>query len=348
MIAKIAVSAALFAIDKPYSYEIPPELTLEPGMRVLVPFGRGNRSCEGIVLQVEDAPAGKLKAVLRALDEKPVLSERQLWLAAFIRERYFCTYYEAARAILPVGHWFKATETYSICRERGDWRSATAHNVQADRVMQILEDYGGCAAYPAIREQFPDDQTAQTAIRFLLGRKLITSGMDMAQRTASKTEKIASLAVPAEEAGAFAQKKQRGAPLQKAVLELLCTVGSAACREICYLTGASMTTLKRLQTLGYLEISEREIFRSSIKTPDRLLPPPELSDEQQAAFDGLLAQMHREKPGVALLYGVTGSGKTSVYIRLIRQALEEGKSAFLLVPEIALTPQLLGKLTSHF
>lgn len=78
MIAKIAVSAALFAIDKPYSYEIPPELTLEPGMRVLVPFGRGNRSCEGIVLQVEDAPAGKLKAVLRALDEKPVLSERQL------------------------------------------------------------------------------------------------------------------------------------------------------------------------------------------------------------------------------------------------------------------------------
>ena len=87
MIAKIAVSAALFAIDKPYSYEIPPELTLEPGMRVLVPFGRGNRSCEGIVLQVEDAPAGKLKAVLRALDEKPVLSERQLRLAAFIRER---------------------------------------------------------------------------------------------------------------------------------------------------------------------------------------------------------------------------------------------------------------------
>ena len=348
MIAKIAVSAALFAIDKPYSYEIPPELTLEPGMRVLVPFGRGNRSCEGIVLQVEDAPAGKLKAVFRALDEKPVLSERQLRLAAFIRERYFCTYYEAARAILPVGLWFKATETYSICRERGDWRSATAHNVQADRVMQILEDYGGCAAYPAIREQFPDDQTTQTAIRFLLGRKLITPGMDMAQRTASKTEKIASLAVPAEEAGAFAQKKQRGAPLQKAVLELLCTVGSAACREICYLTGASMTTLKRLQTLGYLEISEREIFRSSIKTPDRLLPPPELSDEQQAAFDGLLAQMHREKPGVALLYGVTGSGKTSVYIRLIRQALEEGKSTLLLVPEIALTPQLLGKLTSHF
>ena len=140
-------------------------------MRVLVPFGRGNRSCEGIVLQVEDAPAGKLKAVLRALDEKPVL-----WSGSFGWPRssgsgISAPTDEAARAILPVGLWFKATETYSICRERGDWRSATAHNVQADRVMQILEDYGGCAAYPAIREQFPDDQTAQTAIRFLLGKK---------------------------------------------------------------------------------------------------------------------------------------------------------------------------------
>ncbi len=341
MIAKLPFRPRFLQLTKPYSYEIPPELTLEPGMRVLVPFGRGNRSCEGIVLQVEDAPAGKLKAVLRALDEKPVLSERQLRLAAFIRERYFCTYYEAARAILPVGLWFKATETYTyLPRAR---RLAQRHGAQcqADRVMQILEDYGGCAAYPAIREQFPDDQTAQTAIRFLLGRKLITSGMDMAQRTASKTEKIASLAVPAEEAGAFAQKKQRGAPLQKAVLELLCTVGRGLPRDMLSdrRVDDNAQALADAWISGNLGTGDLPFLH---KKPDRLLPPPELSDEQQAAFDGLLAQMHREKPGVSLLYGVTGSGKTSVYIRLIRQALEEGKSALLLVPEIALTPQLLG------
>ena len=103
MIAKIAVSAALFAIDKPYSYEIPPELTLEPGMRVLVPFGRGNRSCEGIVLQVEDAPAGKLKAVFRALDEKPVLSERQLRLAAALLERLVLEIADSAPTMRPRG-----------------------------------------------------------------------------------------------------------------------------------------------------------------------------------------------------------------------------------------------------
>ena len=348
MIARIAVSAALYAIDKPYSYLIAENMPVQPGMRVLVPFGRGNRPCEGIVLQLDEGGEQKLKRIERVLDEEPVLTERQLRMAAFIRERYFCTYYEAARAILPAGLWFRATDTYTVVRDARDWHTAAAHNETALRVMQTLEDYGGSAGLPALREQFQDEQALLNALRYLLARKLITSGMDISQRTGGKTEKIVSLCAPAEEAMAFAQKKSRGAPLQKAVLELLCTVGSGACREVCYLTGASMTTLKRLKTLGYVELSEREVLRTAIKTPDKILSPPELSPEQQAAYDGLSSQMREEKPGVALLYGVTGSGKTAVYIRLIDRVLEEDKGALLLVPEIALTPQLLTKLTSHF
>lgn len=347
MIARVAVSAALYAIDKPYSYVAPPELGVRPGMRVLVPFGRGNRMSEGVVLQLDTGEKAKLKCVERCLDDEPVLSERQLRLAAFIRERYFCTFYEAARAILPAGLWFKATDTYTVVPDR-DWRAAAAKNETALAVMQAIEDRGGSAGLPTLREQFPDETALMNALRFLLGRRLITSGMDMAQRVGAKTEKIVSLNVPAEEAMAFAQKKSRGAPLQKSVLELLCTVGSGACKEVCYLTGASMATLRRLSELGYVALSEREVFRTAVTTPDRLLTPPELSAEQQAAYEGLLAQMHAEKPGVALLYGVTGSGKTAVYIRLIDQALQEGRGAMLLVPEIALTPQLLGKLSSHF
>ena len=347
MIARVAVSAALYAIDKPYSYVAPPELGVRPGMRVLVPFGRGNRMSEGVVLQLGTGEETKLKCVERCLDDEPVLSERQLRLAAFIRERYYCTFYEAARAILPAGLWFKATDTYTVVSDR-DWRAAAAKNETALAVMQAIEDRGGSAGLPTLREQFPDETALMNALRFLLGRRLITSGMDMAQRVGAKTEKIVSLNVPAEEAMAFAQKKSRGAPLQKSVLELLCTVGSGACKEVCYLTGASMATLRRLSELGYVALSEREVFRTAVTTPDRLLTPPELSAEQQAAYEGLLAQMHAEKPGVALLYGVTGSGKTAVYIRLIDQALQEGRGAMLLVPEIALTPQLLGKLSSHF
>ena len=95
MIAKIAVSAANFAIDKPYSYRIPQGMGLKPGQRVMVPFGRGNTRTEGVVLGVEEANEEKLKAVERCLDEEPLLNATQLRLAAFLRERYFCTFYDA-------------------------------------------------------------------------------------------------------------------------------------------------------------------------------------------------------------------------------------------------------------
>ena len=104
MIAKIAVSAAAFAIDKPYSYRVPETMDLQSGVRVMVSFGRGNRRCEGIVLSVEpDDGAEGLKTVERQLDEKPVLSTQMLQLAAFLRERYFCTMFDAVRAMLPAG-----------------------------------------------------------------------------------------------------------------------------------------------------------------------------------------------------------------------------------------------------
>ena len=106
MIGKIAVSAANFAIDKPYSYWIPRDMTLAPGQRVTVPFGRGNRRAEGVVLSVEEGSREGLKTVEAALDETPLLSPLQLRLAAFLRERYFCTFYDACRAILPAGLWF--------------------------------------------------------------------------------------------------------------------------------------------------------------------------------------------------------------------------------------------------
>ena len=107
MIAQIAVSAATFAIDKPYSYAISREMHLLPGMRVMVPFGRSNRRIEGVVLAVEEGSAVNLKTVDRSLDEVPVLSETMLRLAAFLRERYFCTFYDAIRAMLPAGLWLQ-------------------------------------------------------------------------------------------------------------------------------------------------------------------------------------------------------------------------------------------------
>ena len=117
MIAKIAVSAANFAIDKPYSYTCPESMGVLPGMRVTVPFGRGNRPAEGVVLSVEQGEESELKPFLKCLDEAPVLSDTMLRLAAFMRERYFCTVYDAARAMLPAGLWFQTKDTYALTED---------------------------------------------------------------------------------------------------------------------------------------------------------------------------------------------------------------------------------------
>ena len=142
MIAKIAVSAATFAIDKPYSYHVPEDLALEPGMRVTVPFGRGNRRSEGVVLTIEDGEDRSLKAVERSLDEEPVLSPYGLRLAAFLRERYFCTFYDAIRAMLPGGLWFKEQASVALT-EDDSWKDAVIKKEGAFEILTHLEALGG-------------------------------------------------------------------------------------------------------------------------------------------------------------------------------------------------------------
>ena len=346
MIAKIAVSAAVFAIDKPYDYRVPEGMKLRPGMRVSIPFGRANRTCEGVVLALAEGEEAGLKPVAAALDDAPVLDERGLHLAAFLRERYFCTFYDAIKAVLPAGIWFRERNRYAIVPD-ADWKTAISRRPDALAVMQTLEALGGSAEEEALRRQF-DEEALDDALRYLLRKKLLTCDTAHRRRVSDKTERIVALAVSAEEAMRYAQSKKRSAPMQSAALEMLATLGECAAKELFYFTGATTATLNRLETLGYLTSRAQEELRCTKITPARLDGPLLLNEEQQAACDGLTAQAAQEAPGVALLYGVTGSGKTAVYIRLIYEALKAGKSAILLVPEISLTPQLLEKLSAHF
>ena len=346
MIAQIAVSAAVFAIDKPYDYRIPEGMTLVPGLRVRVPFGRANKPTEGVVLALAEGSEEKLKPVTETLDDAPVLSERELHLAAFLRERYFCTFYDAIKAILPAGVWFREKCRYTVAPGT-DWRHAAARRPDALAVMQTLESLGGSAELETLRKQFSPD-ALDDALRYLLKKKLVSCDTNHARRVHDKTERIVGLGVSAEEALAYAQTKRRSAAMQCAVLEMLAALGECAAKELCYFTGATNATLNRLEQLGYLVSREQEELRCKIAAPDRPAATIVLNEEQQAAFDGLSAQYAQEKPGVALLYGVTGSGKTSVYLRLISRCLTDGRSAVVLVPEIALTPQLLSLFAAHF
>lgn len=347
MIGRIAVSAANFAIDKPYSYRIPQDMALAPGQRVMVPFGRANRRTEGIVLTVEPGSEDKLKPVESCLDEEAILTETQLRLAAFLRERYFCTFFDAIRAMLPAGLWFRTRLTVSLTEDLS-WKDKNLRKKGATQVLELLENLGGTAQEEALRNLIPDEDALRGVLSYLRQKKWIDCQTDFLRKTQDKSEKIATLAQSPEETMAYAAGRPKSAAMQRQVLELLCSVGSAAVKDVCYFTGASTATVNRLEKLGYLTLSQRPVLRCREIRPARLSGPLVLNGEQQTCFVGLASQMESQEPGVALLYGVTGSGKTSVYIRLIQTCLDMGKSAMLLVPEIALTPQLLGILAAYF
>ena len=346
MIAKIAVSAATFAIDKPYSYRIPEGMELQPGMRVQVPFGRGNKRTEGIVLSVEAVEDRNLKSIDCCLDKEPVLTQQMLRLAAFMRERYFCTLFDAVRVMLPAGLWFDTKNTITLTEDRS-WQNKTMRQKDAPGVLQLLLDLGGQAEVSVLRKAVPDADELDAALQYLQKKKWITAQQDFLARTGDKTEPIATLATAHEEIAEYLSRRVRS-PQQRAVLELLCNLGTASVKELCYHTGANSSTVKRLAELGYIKLEHRPVLRCRQITPAEVTGPLELNEEQAAAFAGLAEQMDRPQPGSALLYGVTGSGKTAVYLSLIRRALDRNRSAMLLVPEIALTPQLLSLLAGHF
>ncbi len=351
-IAKIAVSASTYAIDRPYDYLIPGPLegAVRPGMRAAVPFGRGNRVSDGIVLAVgEREDTEKLKSILALLDEEPLLDEGAVQLALWMREQYFCTVYDAMRVMIPTGLWFslKACWRFAPGVDRETAYNAAGESKRAKKLVELLFSNGGWAEEGKIRTAFGLSDPG-AAIRMLEKGGIIVREASAARGINDKMEQIATLAMDPGSAMALLAPKRRRAPLQYAAGETICAVGETSAKELCYFTGASMATLRALEKMGVLTLSKREVYRRPQLPDSEQAAPLKLNKEQTAAYEGLLALAEGEGAAAALLYGVTGSGKTQVYLKLIHTLLERGKTALVMVPEIALTPQLMRIFTSHF
>lgn len=349
-VAKIAVEQTAFYFDKLFEYLIPASLheTAAVGSRVLVPFGKGNRKRQGIIIEISSCQERELiKPLVAVLEKAPLISREMIELAFWLKSRYYCTMFDALKAMLPAGVNFRMVISYQcpgdivdlndkrLCGLNELEKQMMGHfiksraEIERDRLLDIM----GLE---------PDNSLPDKLVKM----GLILQSDNALTKVSDATVKMARLALPQDEA-----EELLGAnlsPKQAAVVQLLLETGGASVKEICYFTGTTAAVLNTLEKKGIVQFYLNEVFRNPIKQE---IPSDHrsiiLTEEQQTAFDALLAQ-YKNGGGNALLYGVTGSGKTQVFMRLVDEAHRDGKSVIVMVPEIALTPQTIAKFYARY
>ena len=342
VIVKVAVSAAPYSIDKPYEYLVPGEwlATALPGARVTVPFGRGNRTSEGLILaRGEGEKLPGLKPLTAVLDPQPVLDGDGIALALWLRGRYFCTLFEAARTLLPAGLWFRLRQIWHLTEPEAG--AAVPRSPGAAAAIAALRAAGGTAELEQLEAVCGEGVGA--ALRALEKEGAVTCETAARRKAGDRTRYMAALTGQTQEILPTLGR----APSRRAVVEFLSASGRTAAADVCYFTGASMATLRAMERAGLLTLTEEEALRVPSETvpPE---PPAVLTAEQAAAFDAIRALWDTGRPEAALLQGVTGSGKTQVYLRLVQEVLDRRRTALVLVPEIVLTPQMMRRFSARF
>ena len=278
----VAVSNATFHFDKLYTYAVMPDQqdTVRLGSMVLVPFGRGSRARMGVVLACDAEPeSAKLKFLFDVAPASACLTPELLRLVHFLKERTFCTYYEAVKAVIPYGAQYKPT-------------------VAEDGVTPVLQ-----------KQLVRHTENAY---------KLVGTLPPKPRPTAKQLAAVALLAGGERTLSALEEKG-----ISRAVLDNLCAKGVLECSKV----------NKSIDLYSSIPLKNEPIL---------------LTEEQQAAYGALLPGLEDAAPHSALLYGVTGSGKTLVFLKLIEHCLQMGRRALVLVPEISLTPQMILRLKSQF
>lgn len=345
-VAKIAVSSAAYSFDAEYSYIVPSELNdkISCGVRVIVPFGKGNRHVIGFVTRtyLDSAYNEKIKPVFSVIDEESLLTEEMMNIIFWLKEHTFCTFFDAYKSVVPTGFSYSFSQHYKLVNTYIDLDTLDENERNIIEFMQVSKNQRELDNFLDTK----NDTRKKKLVEGLIDKGYIEVVDNLKRKVGDESVKMVQLSEK------FLNEREKFAftPKQSLVIKLLEDCGSASVKEVCYMTNCTPTIVKRLCDKKILHAFKYDVMRNAVGDISQHQDPDDivLNDEQQKAYNGIFDLVKAQKPAGALLYGVTGSGKTSVFIKLIDSVVKMGKTAILLVPEISLTPQTVSKFKSFF
>lgn len=344
MIAKIIVNHPSKLLDKVFDYLIPKELEgiIGIGSRVLVPFSKGNAEVEGFCVGfAEKSGAKNLKTIVKIANDIPAFDEKMLETIEWMRERYLSSYLDIIHAIVPAGTNTKSAE-WILLNEITEERSEIRRNI-----IEYLADNGGGMESSALYSLFESDIKPQ--IRDMIKRGTLKKEYRQSQNVDDKKMRMVRLFVSVENARKSAAELAQKAPVQSRMLSVLCDCEFLSLSDLKEFSKGTYNACAALYKKGLIEYFDMVIERNPLENKkiaktSKLIP----TEEQKNAIDTLTNSLQSDQSETFLLHGITGSGKTEVFMQTIENVLELGKTALVLVPEISLTPQMVSRFVSRF
>ncbi|AWP28639.1 primosomal protein N' [Paenibacillus sp. Cedars] len=358
--ARVIVDVPSKDTDRPFDYLIPEDLRpwIEVGSRVGVPFG--HRTLQGFVVSLHPRPemdTAKMKPIQEVLDVMPPLSPELIEVGEWMKERYACRHISALQSMLPTALKGKAERYISLAHSDMDMDSTEEADglfailPESELEQQIIRFVGqkGEVSLQQLSRAFPD---GAATIKALIGRGRLSEFQQIKDKLQKKTMKAIELAVSSEEAStalaSFPAKAQRQKEVLQYILEMEDFLPISQ-KDLLQTLGVTAGTVKALADKGLITLEDVEVFRDPYRgrnfTPST---PLALTQEQQVVYRSIVNKLDEREHGVFLLHGVTGSGKTEIYLQTIQRCLEQERQAIVLVPEISLTPQMVERFKARF
>lgn len=349
MYAQVIIDANHAEVDRVFDYRVPAqwEEAICVGLRVMVPFGQRNTKREGYVIaltETTEVPAGKIKEIVEILDEgRPILTPPILELAKWMKKEYFCTLNQCLQAVMPAGIRTKSVWYVELTEQTAELSE------KEQQVADVLTEQGGAAPLRELEQVFGN--RTEYILRCLQGKKVVRLRQKITRSTYKEEKRYVSLTENEELLAEVKEKAEKDKRLagQLRVLSAISQEESISVEELKEKASVTDSPIHTLLQKGILveqrRQEKRDVFQLEDYTPTQPFYP---TPEQAQALALLREEEQKEQKRPILLHGVTGSGKTEIYMQLIEHVIMEGKQAIVLVPEISLTPQIMERFISRF